>query len=125
MSVPNQYVISVGAELAITTQRSAARISAFVALTKPRVMSLIIFTAMVGFAVAPGQRDVLTGSIALLCIAAGAGGAGALNMWYEADLDAIMARTAKRPIPSGRVSRGAALMFGLGLASSGVGFSAW
>src|SRR5438132_2402787 len=83
-------------------------------------MSLVIFTAMVGFAVAPGRRDALAGCIALLCIAAGAGGAGALNMWYEADLDAAMTRTAGRPLPRGRVSRSEALAFGLALAGGGV-----
>ena len=92
----------------------------FVALTKPRVMSLVIFTAAVGFAVAPGRRDALTGCIALLCIAAGAGGAGALNMWYEAELDAAMPRTAGRPIPNERISGAEALAFGLALATTGV-----
>src|SRR5712672_399568 len=101
-------------------RRGAARIGDFLALTKPRVMSLVMFTAMVGFAVAPGRRDALTGCIALLCIAAGAGGAGALNMWYEADLDAAMTRTAGRPLPRGRVSRSEALAFGLALAGGGV-----
>jgi heme o synthase len=101
-------------------RRGAARIGDFLALTKPRVMSLVMFTAMVGFAVAPGRRDALTGCIALLCIAAGAGGAGALNMWYEADLDAAMTRTAGRPLPRGRVSRWEALAFGLALAGGGV-----
>jgi protoheme IX farnesyltransferase len=96
----------------------------FVALTKPRVMSLVMFTALVGFALAPRRPDVLTGCMALLCIAAGAGGAGALNMWYEADLDAAMPRTTGRPIPRGRVSRGEALAFGLGLATSGVAIMA-
>ena len=105
---------------AIAPRRGAARIHDFVALTKPRVMSLVMFTAAVGFAVAPGRRDVLTGCIALLCIAAGAGGAGALNMWHEADLDAAMTRTSGRPIPSGRVSRAEALAFGLALATGGV-----
>ena len=72
---------------------------------KPRVMSLVVFTALVGLFVAPGHLDPLIGFVALLCIAAGAGAAGALNMWYDADIDALMARTAMRPIPRGRVSR--------------------
>jgi protoheme IX farnesyltransferase len=101
-------------------RRGAARIADFLALTKPRVMSLVMFTAMVGFAVAPGRRDALAGCIALLCIAAGAGGAGALNMWHEAELDAAMTRTAGRPIPRGRVSRAEAPVFGLALAAGGV-----
>src|SRR5437763_14581786 len=83
-------------------------------------MSLVMFTAMVGFAVAPGRRDALAGCIALLCIAAGPGGAGALTMWDEADLDAAMTRTAGRPLPRGRVSRSEALAFGLALAGGGV-----
>src|SRR5260370_17205239 len=76
-------------------------------------MSLVVFTALVGLMVAPGSIDPFTGVIALLCIAAGAGAAAALNMWYDADIDAMMARTAMRPIPSGRVSRSEALVFGL------------
>jgi protoheme IX farnesyltransferase len=105
---------------AIASRYRAARIGDFVALTKPRVMSLVLFTAIVGFAVAPGRRDALSGCIALLCIAMGAGGAGALNMWYEAELDAAMPRTARRPIPNDRVSGAEALAFGLALATTGV-----
>jgi protoheme IX farnesyltransferase len=92
-----------------------ANIGDYIALTKPRVMSLVVFTALVGLMVAPGDIDPLTGVAALLCIAAGAGAAGALNMWFDADIDAVMARTAMRPIPSGRVSRSEALVFGLTL----------
>ncbi len=114
MSVTEQ----VGA--AIAPRRGAVRIHDFVALTKPRVMSLVMFTAMVGYTLAPGRRDVLTGCIVLLSIASGAGGAGALNMWYEADLDAAMTRTAGRPLPRGRVSPAEALAFGLALGAVGV-----
>jgi len=105
---------------AIAPRRGAARIHDFVALTKPRVMSLVMFTAMVGYTVAPGRRDALTGCIVLLSIASGAGGAGALNMWYEADLDTAMTRTAGRPLPRGRVSPAEALAFGLALGAAGV-----
>jgi heme o synthase len=84
---------------------------------KPRVMSLIVFTALVGVLIAPGHLDAGRGLVALLCIAAGAGGSAVLNMWYDADVDALMTRTAKRPIPSGRVSRAEALFFGLTLAT--------
>jgi heme o synthase len=105
---------------AIASRQRASRIGDFVALTKPRVMSLVLFTAVVGFVVAPGKRDALTGGIALLCIAMGAGGAGALNMWYEAELDAAMTRTAGRPIPNDRISRTEALAFGLALVTTGV-----
>jgi protoheme IX farnesyltransferase len=90
-----------------------ANIGGYVALTKPRVMSLVVFTALVGLMLAPGGIDPLVGAVALLSIAAGAGAAGALNMCYDADIDAVMARTAMRPIPSGRVSRSEALVFGL------------
>src|SRR5512138_144723 len=76
----------------------------FIALMKPRVMSLVIFTALVGLVVAPGDLHPALAVIALLCIAVGAGASGALNMWYDADIDARMARTAGRPIPRGRVT---------------------
>src|SRR5215472_18633032 len=92
---------------------SYASIGDYVALTKPRVMSLVVFTALVGLKIAPGVIDPFTGVIALLCIAGGAGAAGALNMWYDADIDAVMARTAMRPIPRGKVSKVEALVFGL------------
>jgi len=105
---------------AIAPRRGAARIHDFVALTKPRVMSLVMFTAMVGYTVAPGRRDALTACVVLLSIASGAGGAGALNMWYEADLDTAMTRTAGRPLPRGRVSPAEALAFGLALGAAGV-----
>ena len=85
-------------------------------LLKPRVMSLVVFTALVGMVVAPGQINPIIGATALLFIAIGAGAAGALNMWYEADLDAVMSRTKKRPIPDGRVLPGEVLGFALFLA---------
>jgi heme o synthase len=88
-------------------------VSDFVALTKPRVMMLAIFTALVGLSIAPVRLDPLTTLAAVLAIAAGAGSAGALNMWYDADIDAVMTRTAMRPIPRGKVSRFEALVFGL------------
>jgi protoheme IX farnesyltransferase len=90
-------------------------VSDFVALTKPRVMMLAVFTALVGMSIAPGRLDPLTALAAVLAIAAGAGAAGVLNMWYDSDIDAIMVRTAMRPIPRGRVSRFDALVFGLAL----------
>jgi protoheme IX farnesyltransferase len=90
-----------------------ARAADYFALTKPRVMSLVVFTAMVGLLAAPGHVDAVVGIATLLCIALGAGAAGALNMWYDADVDAVMSRTAARPIPRGRVSPRAALAFGL------------
>ena len=85
----------------------------FVALLKPRVMSLVVFTALVGMVAAPGGMHPLLGAIALLSIAVGAGASGALNMWYDADIDARMARTSARPIPRGNVTPGEALTFGV------------
>ena len=82
------------------------------ALLKPRVMSLVIFTALVGMVAAPGSIHPALAVIGLLCIAIGAGASGALNMWYDADIDALMARTAARPIPRGHVTAGEALTFG-------------
>src|SRR5437763_7150709 len=87
---------------------------------KPKVMSLVVFTALVGLMVAPGHIHPVIGFTALLCIAVGAGAAGALNMWYDADIDAVMTRTAKRPVPTGRVKPGEALAFGLTLAGFSV-----
>src|SRR6202158_2167829 len=92
----------------------------FVALTKPRVMMLAVFTALVGLSCAPVRLDPLTTLAAVLAIAAGAGAAGVLNMWYDADIDAVMTRTAMRPIPRGKVSRAEAVAFGLVLAAGAV-----
>jgi protoheme IX farnesyltransferase len=100
--------------------RLAARLPDFVTLMKPRVMVLAVFTAVVGIVISPAHLDPLLGSIAILGIAAGAGAAGVLNMWYDADIDAVMPRTARRPIPRGRISRAEALAFGLVLAGSAV-----
>jgi len=88
----------------------------FLALTKPRVMSLVVFTGLCGMLAAPVPIHPVLGFTAILCIALGAGAAGALNQWYEADLDARMKRTAKRPLPAGRMDRQSALHFGVGLA---------
>ena len=100
--------------------RSHASFGDLVALMKPRVMSLVVFTALVGLLVAPGHLEPLIGFVALLCITAGAGAAGVLNMWYDADIDAVMTRTAMRPIPRGRVSRAEALVFGLMLSAGSI-----
>jgi protoheme IX farnesyltransferase len=93
----------------------------FWALTKPRVMSLVVFTALCGLLAAPGHIHPVIGFTAILCLAMGAGACGALNQWYEADVDAKMARTSKRPLPAGRMDREAALHFGIGLAAFSVG----
>ena len=96
------------------------RVADFVSLMKPRVMLLAVFTAVVGLAIAPGHLDLLRSSVAIFAIATGACAAGVLNMWYEADIDAVMTRTARRPIPRGAVSRLEAPAFGLILACSAV-----
>ena len=85
----------------------------FLALLKPGVMSLVVFTGLVGLILAPGQISPSAAIIAIVCIAVGAGASGAINMWYDADIDAVMSRTAKRPIPSGRVAPGEAVGFGV------------
>jgi heme o synthase len=93
----------------------------FWTLTKPRVMSLVVFTALCGLLAAPGHIHPIIGFTAILCIALGAGASGALNQYYESDIDAKMARTAKRPLPAGRMERISALQFGIGLAAFSVG----
>jgi protoheme IX farnesyltransferase len=96
------------------------RLSEFITLMKPRVMLLAVFTALVGLMIAPDRLDPLLGFVAVLAIAAGAGAASVLNMWYDADIDGVMTRTSTRPIPRGAVSRAEALVFGLILAGAAV-----
>ncbi|MBC7584047.1 MAG: protoheme IX farnesyltransferase [Tardiphaga sp.] len=95
---------------------SEAGVRVYLALLKPRVMSLVVFTAMVGYFLAPGDHNAVLAFTSILCIAVGGGASGALNMWYEGDIDALMSRTANRPIPRGRITRPEALTFGLVLA---------
>ena len=97
-----------------------ASVGDFFALLKPRVMSLVIFTGLAGIVVAPGDVHPLTAFTALLCIAVGAGASGALNMAYDSDIDRLMARTASRPVPTGRVARQDALAFGWALSVAAV-----
>jgi heme o synthase len=85
----------------------------YYALMKPRVMSLVVFTAMVGLISAPTSMNPFMAAASILCIAAGAGAAGALNMWYDRDIDAVMSRTKKRPLPAGKISPPSALAFGV------------
>jgi heme o synthase len=92
----------------------------FFALLKPRVMSLVVFTALVGMMLAPGHLSPVLGAVSILAIAVGAGASGALNQWYDADIDAIMTRTKKRPIPAGTITGGEALGFGLVLSALSV-----
>jgi protoheme IX farnesyltransferase len=95
---------------------STASPADYLALLKPRVMSLVMFTALTGVLIAPSHVNPVIGFASLLAIAAGAGASGALNMWYDADIDALMRRTQNRPIPAGRMNKGDALGFGLVLA---------
>ena len=93
-----------------------AAVGDYVQILKPRVMSLVVFTGFVGLAVAPGHLHPVLAAIAVLCIAVGAGASGAINMWYDRDIDAVMRRTAQRPLPAGRMEPGEALGFGIVLA---------
>jgi protoheme IX farnesyltransferase len=95
--------------LAATT---GAEVADYVEVLKPRVMALVVFTGLVGLSVAPGHLHPVLAAVAVLCIAVGAGSAGAINMWYDRDIDALMRRTARRPLPTGRMMPGEALGFG-------------
>jgi protoheme IX farnesyltransferase len=118
--------VSEGAQFAgsrvapLACEPSIATVTDYLALMKPRVMSLVVFTALVSVMIAPGHIHPMIGFTALLCIAVGAGAAGALNMWYDADIDALMSRTSSRPIPRGRVAPSEALAFGIVLAAFAV-----
>ena len=101
------------------------RLQDYALLLKPRVMSLVVFTAFVGLLLAPGSIDPKVGFIAVVCIAIGAGASGAINMWYDQDIDIIMERTMNRPIPAGRMNPIEALVFGVALSVIAVGVMAW
>ncbi|WP_149537718.1 heme o synthase [Siccirubricoccus phaeus] len=98
-----------------------SEVSDWVALLKPRVVSLVVLTGICGLLLAPGHLPVALAIAAMLCIGLGAGAAGAINMWYDRDIDAVMRRTQSRPIPAGRIAPGGALAFGVGLAAASVG----
>jgi len=98
----------------------AAELSDWIALLKPRVMTLVVFTGLIGLLIAPGHLNVVLAFTAVLCIAVAAGACGAINMWYDRDIDAVMRRTRNRPIPAGRIEPGAALGFGVTLAIGSV-----
>jgi heme o synthase len=102
------------------TQAGDADYRDWIALLKPRVMSLVVFTGAIGLLIAPGHLNPVLGFTAILCIAVAAGACGAINMWYDRDIDAIMRRTRTRPIPMGRIEPGAALGFGITLAAGSV-----
>jgi protoheme IX farnesyltransferase len=99
---------------------AGAAVGDYVRILKPRVMSLVVFTGFVGLAVAPGHLHPVLAAVAVLCIAVGAGASGAINMWYDRDIDAVMRRTALRPLPAGRMLPGEALGFGVVLAVASV-----
>lgn len=109
MSIVDHHAIDLSPRI------SEASVADYIALLKPRVMSLVVFTALVGLVVAPGHFHPVLAITSILCIAVGAGASGALNMWYDADIDALMSRTANRPVPRGRILPGEALAFGLTL----------
>jgi len=121
-TVGNQFIgrcAGIGPVAEVSVVRGL-RASEFLVLAKPRIMALAVFTALVELSRAPARLDPLTVLAAVLAIAAGAAAAGVLNMWYDADIDAVMTRTAMRPIPCGRVSRFEALVFGLVLGAFAV-----
>lgn len=122
MSLVTNSVITERAGAAPGAERISdfAEVRDYFALLKPRVMSLVVFTALVGIVRAPDHLHPVLAFAALLCIAIGAGAAGALNMWWDADIDARMTRTARRPIPAGRIAPGEALSFGLVLSVGSV-----
>ncbi|HLJ05699.1 MAG TPA: heme o synthase [Acetobacteraceae bacterium] len=107
-------------EAVTTTTTKAAELSDWFALLKPRVMTLVVFTGLIGLLIAPGHLNPVLAFTAVLCIAVAAGACGAINMWYDRDIDAVMRRTRNRPIPAGRIEPGAALGFGVTLAVGAV-----
>ncbi len=109
-----------GAQAPLAASMDQSEVKDWLTLLKPRVMTLVVFTGLVGLLVAPVPVHPVLGLAAVLCIAVGAGAAGAINMWYDRDIDAVMRRTARRPIPAGRISPEAALSFGLVLSAASV-----
>ncbi|MET3559742.1 protoheme IX farnesyltransferase [Bartonella japonica] len=115
--------MSISGKISVADDKSIppkASIGDYITLLKPRVMSLVVFTALVGFLVSPAHVSPFYGFLAILCIAVGGGAAGALNMWYDADIDAVMERTKNRPIPMGKISPKKAFIFGMVLATLSV-----
>ena len=110
--------------LQFSAAREGARVGDFLQLLKPRVMSLVVFSGFAGLMVAPGHLHPLLAAVAMLCIAVGAGASGAINMWYDRDIDALMSRTCARPIPAGRIEPAEAAGFGVVLAIAAVGLMA-
>ena len=117
----SESTVDTGGQGAVAAVVVRSRAGDFVALLKPRVMSLVVFTGFAGVWLAPGELHPVLAAIAVFCIAVGSGAAGAINMWYERDIDAVMRRTRGRPIPAGRVTPDDALGFGVLLALGAVG----
>ncbi len=105
---------------ALLARYAGATVGDYLQILKPRVMSLVVFTGFVGLVIAPGHLHPVLAAIAVLCIAVGAGASGAINMWYDRDIDRVMRRTAMRPLPAGRMMPGEALGFGVVLAVGSV-----
>jgi protoheme IX farnesyltransferase len=109
---------------AVQTREPTLRVIEYTLLLKPRVMSLVVFTAWTGMMMAPGSIDWLEAAIAIICIAVAAGAAGAINMWYDRDIDSIMTRTQRRPLPAGHIQPLEALIFGVFLSIASVSIMA-
>src|SRR5437016_11168374 len=105
---------------ALLARYAGAAVGDYLQILKPRVMSLVVFTGFVGLVLAPGHLHPVLALVAVLCIAVGAGASGAINMWYDRDIDAVMRRTRDRPLPAGRMAPGEALGFGSVLAAASV-----
>ncbi len=114
------YIATMSDVTAAAPQQDLSEVQDWVTLLKPRVISLVVLTGVVGLLVAPGRLHPILAIAAILCIALGAGASGAINMWYDRDIDAVMRRTQRRPIPAGRIEPGAALAYGVGLAVASV-----
>jgi protoheme IX farnesyltransferase len=115
MSETSATIVEQGLSREFPAAGVGSRVKDFIQLLKPRVMTLVVFSGVAGLYVAPGEIHPLLAAVAVLCIAVGAGASGAINMWYDRDIDAIMGRTRARPIPSGRVAASEALAFGVTL----------
>ncbi len=120
MLVSELFATRSRAGLRFAAEAPAAAVQDYIEILKPRVMSLVVFTGFVGLVVAPGHIHPLIAAVAVLCIAVGAGASGAINMWYDRDIDAVMRRTRARPLPAGRMAPGEALGFGVVLAVGSV-----
>ncbi len=118
--MPIRDAAAVHAKARAAPHWTISRIADWIVLLKPRVLTLVVFTGIVGLVVAPGRLHPVRAFAAILCMTAGAGAAGAINMWYDRDIDAIMRRTSRRPIPAGRIAPGGALGFGVMLAAGSV-----